>query len=78
MLFPSDTKLKIGFKRKNMFRGTFVHKWDIVTIHSRFLYTMLRTLNTRYHFYRASCDHKQHHQLCCTNECERLPGLPPS
>ena len=33
-----------------MFRETTVHKWDIVTIHSRLLYTILRTLNTRYHF----------------------------
>ena len=33
-----------------MFGETFVHKWDIVTIDSRLLYTILRTLNTRYHF----------------------------
>ena len=39
-LFPSDTKLKIRFKRKNMFRETTVHKWDIVTIHSLLLYTI--------------------------------------
>ena len=39
-LFPSDTKLKIRFKRKNMFRETTLHKWVIVAIHSRFLYTI--------------------------------------
>ena len=44
-----------------MFRETIVHKWDIVTIHCRFLYTIPRTLNTRYRFYRTSLDHK--HQL---------------
>ena len=33
-----------------MFGETTVHKWDIVTIHSRLLYTILRTLNTRYAF----------------------------
>ena len=60
-LFPSDTKLKIRFKRKNMFRETIVHKWDIVTIHSRLLYTIPRTLNTRYRFYWTSRDHKQRH-----------------
>ena len=59
-LFPSDTKLKIRFKYKNMFRETLVHKWDIVTIYSRLLYTIPRTLITRYHFYRTSSDHKQH------------------
>ena len=60
-LFSSDTKLKIRFKRKNMFRETTAHKWDIVTIHSRLLYIIPRTLNTRYRFYWTSCDHKQHH-----------------
>ena len=60
-LFPSDTKLKIRFKRKNIFRETIVHKWDIVTIHSRLLYTIAHTLNTRYHFYWTPCDDKQHH-----------------
>ena len=50
-LFPSDTKLKIRFKRKNIFRETIVHKWDIVTIYSRLLYTIPPTLNTRYRFY---------------------------
>ena len=50
-LFPSDTKLKIRFKRKNMFQEITVYKCDIVTIHSRLLYTFSRTLNTRYHFY---------------------------
>ena len=75
-LFPSDTKLKIRFKRKNMFCETIVHKWYIVAIHCRFLYTIPRTLNTRYRFYRTCLDHK--HQLCCTIESERLPGLPPS
>ena len=78
MLFPSDTKLKIRFKRKNMFRETTFHKQDIVTIHSRLLYAIPRTLNTRYHFYWTSRDHKEHHWLFCTIECERLPGLPPS
>ena len=39
-LFPCDTKLKIRFKRKNMFRETIVHKWDIVTIQFRLLYTI--------------------------------------
>ena len=77
MLFPSDFKLKVKFKRKNMFRETIVHKWDTVTIHFRLLYTIPRTLNTLYRFYRTSRDHKQHHQLCFTIECERLPGLPP-
>ena len=76
--FPSDTKLKIRLKRKNMFRETIVHKWDMVTIHSRFRYTISCTLNTLYYFCWASRDHKQHHQLSCTIECERLPGLPPS
>ena len=61
MLFPSDTKLKTRFKRKNMFRETVFHKWDIVTIHSRLLCTIPRTLNTRYRFYWTSRDHKQHH-----------------
>ena len=37
-----------------MFRETTVHKWDIVTIHSRLLYTIPRTLNTRYHLYWTS------------------------
>ena len=49
-LFPSDTKLKIRFKRKNIFRETIAHKWGIVTIHSRLLYTILRMLNTHYRF----------------------------
>ena len=40
MLFPSDTKLKIRFKRKNMFRETTVHKWNIVTFNFRLLYTI--------------------------------------
>ena len=44
-----------------MFRETTVHKWDIVTIHSRLLYTISRTLNTRYRLYWTSRDHKQHH-----------------
>ena len=39
-LFLSDTKLKIRFKRKNMFCETTVRKWDIVTINSRLLYTI--------------------------------------
>ena len=60
-LFSSDTKLKIRFKRKNMFRETTVHKWDIVTIHSRLLYTTPCTLNTRYRFYLTPRDHKQHY-----------------
>ena len=60
-LFPSDTKLKIRFKRKNMFRETIVHKWDIVTIHSRLLYAIPRTLNIRYRFYWTSRNHEQHH-----------------
>ena len=63
MLFPSNTKFKIRFKRKNMFREIIFHKWDIVTIHPRLLYTIPRTLNTR-RFYRTSLDNKQHHQLC--------------
>ena len=32
MLFPSDTKLKIRFKRKNMFRETTVHKLQPFTL----------------------------------------------
>ena len=75
-LFPSDTKLKIRFKRQNIFRETILHKWDIVTIHSNLLYTIPRTLNTHYRFYWTSHDHKQYHQSCCTIECERLTGLP--
>ena len=63
MLFPSDTKLNIRFKRKNMFRETTVHVWDIVTIHSRLLYTIPGTLNTRYRFYWVSHGHKQHHKF---------------
>ena len=47
-MFPSDTKLKIRFKRKNMFRETIVHKWDIVTIHSRLLHTIPRMLSTSF------------------------------
>ena len=39
-----------------MFRETTVHKWDIVTIHSRLLYTIPRTLNTRYCLYWTSRD----------------------
>ena len=77
-LFPSDTKLKIRFKRKNLSRETIARKCDIVTIHSRLLYTISRILNTRYCFYRTSRDQKQHHQLCCTIECEGLPGRTPS
>ena len=65
-LFPSDTKFKIRFTRKNIFRETIVHKWDIVTIHSRLLYTIPRKLNTCYCFYRTSCDHKQHRHLFST------------
>ena len=61
MLFPSDTKLKIRFKRKNMFRETVVYKWHIVTIHSRLLYTIPRTMNTSYRFHWTSRDHKQYH-----------------
>ena len=34
-----------------MLRETTVHKWDIVTIHSRLLYTIPRTLNTCYRLY---------------------------
>ena len=30
------------------------------------------------HLYWTSRCHKQHHQLFCTIECERLPRLPPS
>ena len=75
-LFPSDTKLKIRFKRKNMFRETIVYKWDIVTIQSCLLYIIPRTLNTCYRFYWTSRDHKQHHQPCCAIECEWFPGLP--
>ena len=61
MLFPSDTKLKIRFKRKkSMFRKIIVCKWDIVTIHFCLLYTIPRTLNTCYRFYWNSSDHKQH------------------
>ena len=61
MLFPSDAKSKIRSKSKNMFREIIVDKKDIVTIHSRHLYTIPRTLNTRYYFYWTSRDHKQHH-----------------
>ena len=39
-----------------MFRETTVHKWDIVTIHSCLLYTIPRTLNTRYRLYWTSRD----------------------
>ena len=39
-----------------MFRETTVHKWDIVTIHFRLLYTIPRTLNTRYCLYWTSRD----------------------
>ena len=60
-----------------MFRETIVHKWDIVTIHSRLLYTIPRMLNTRYRFYSTSSDHVQDHWFCCTIECQSLPGLPP-
>ena len=60
-----------------MFRETIVDKWDIVTIHSRLLYTIPHMMNTRYRFYQTSRDPKQHHQLSCTVECERLLGLPP-
>ena len=61
-----------------MFRETIIHKWDIVTTLSHLLYTIPHTLNIRYLFYRTSHNHKQHHQLCCTTECERVPGLSPS
>ena len=61
-----------------MFRETIVHKWDIVTIHSRLLYIIPRKLNTRYCFYRTSRDHKQHRHLFSTIECKTLLGLPPS
>ena len=44
-----------------MFRETTVDKWDIVTIHSRLLYTIAHKLNTRYRLYWTSRDHKQHH-----------------
>ena len=50
-MFPSHIKLKIRFKHKNMFRETTAHKWDIVTILSRLLFTIPRTLNTHYRFY---------------------------
>ena len=63
MLFPSDTKLNIRFKRKSMFHETNVHVWDIVTIHSRLLYTIPGTLNTRYRFYWVSRGYKQHHKF---------------
>ena len=61
-----------------MFRETIVHKWGIVTIYSLLLYTIPRTLNTRYRFYWTCRGHKQHHQLCSVIESEKLPGLPPS
>ena len=61
-----------------MFRETIVHKWDVVTIHSRLLYIIPRKLNTRYCFYRTSRDHKQHRHLFSTIECKTLLGLPPS
>ena len=77
-MFRSHTKLKIRFKRKNVFHETVVHKWDFVTIHSHLLYTIPCTLNTRYRFYRSSRDRKQHHQFCCVIEYERYSGLPSS
>ena len=46
--FPSDTKLKITFKCKNMFCETIVFKWDIVTIHSCLLHTIPRMLSTSF------------------------------
>ena len=49
-----------------MFREAIVHKWDMATIHSRLLYTILRSLNTLYRFYWTSPDHKQNLRLCCT------------
>ena len=61
MLLPSGTISKIRFKRKNMFCETTVHKRDITTIHSRLLYTIPLTLNTRYRFYWTSRDLKQRH-----------------
>ena len=51
-----------------MFREIIVHKWDIVTIHSRLLRTIPRMLGTCYRFYWTSGDHKQHHQLCCVTD----------
>ena len=44
-----------------MLRETTVHKWDILTIHFRLLYTIRRRLNTRYRLYWTSRDDKQHH-----------------
>ena len=74
-LFPPDTKSIIRFKRKSIFSETIAHKSDVVTILSRLLYTIPCTLNTSYRFYWNSRDYKHYQELCCTTECERLPGL---
>ena len=46
MLFPSRTKWKIEFKRKNLFCKTIVHKWDIAIMHFHLLYPIPCTLTT--------------------------------